>query len=773
LSIPLYIYRGEFVNTETTRPLNENIQKRFVIDIEDHDTLVDDGSEQILIDLELTGTPLVIKNVDNSEEPFTAVKPLEATIQCYTSSSVDLSTFAKGADDRFFVHIYESDGVTQVTHFKGILSTADLRQEFLPDPNILQLIATDGLGGLKDIALTDFDGLNPQYEHPIMSFITWALSKKGYDTDLYIVMNVRHEDATTLNADNTGEGHFYKDSWLDAKTWEDENTSMNCFDVLERIFKDGEKLFQHEGNMWILRIDEIEHGHNYTIFHFDAEGTFIDKSTVAYEDTIGVDLPAAWMDDNAEISLVRLFKQITETFRYEKWREVVCNIGFSRGTLADPAGVTVGEVVEGDAECIEYYSESLSGFFTDLDQPVVSGAEGVLRKVYDFGVEVESYLAGTAVTRRHYFKMTAFPVAAGDKLEMSVDTRTSVDTGITNLFPVHVLLIANNGDLYVWDYDEASDSNQWVAVAAASGWFLNNWSQDRSGDDTSEWRGIGATSHPVPAAGKVYIRLIVASAGIELRFQNLQVEILPLVNGSYRPYTGHEHTVAQDADTRNVRKEQVYINDGPSAAFKGVLLRRVNTGLVIYSGAVDFALTGFNVDGDQTVLFQPGMNIYIETVTAANDGFARIVAVIYNIIGDSTAVTLDRAMTVVSENATITTAAFEPANRYYAAHVFPDGPPDSTYVSTFGRIQAMAVWNQYNRVMSRIEGTVDGTLVMPSTLRKYLSGDAHPVASGRIFQLLHFDLDVHLCQWEAFIAEVSNENNPKQYEGYSFKYLTE
>lgn len=774
MSIPLYIYRGEFVNTETTRPDNTNIQKRFVIDIEDHETLVDDGSEQILISVDLTDTPLTLKNVDNDEESFTTIKPTEAIISCYTSPSVDLSTFSQGADDRFKVHIYETDGLASTTHFKGILSTADLRQPFMPDPNVLTLVATDGLGLLKDIPLTDFDDDNPQYEHSIMDYIAYALSKKGWTSGIYVVMNIRHEDATTLNADTTGQGHFYKDIWLDAKTFEDEiNTSINCYDALDIIFKDNSKCFTYQGNVWIVRIDEIEIGRNFYVFHFDEEGNFIDKSEVSAEDTIGVDLPAAWMNDDPEISLQRLFKQIKEVFKYEKWKEVVCNIEFSRGTLADPAGTTVGEVVEGDPECITYYSESLSGFFTDLDQPVVSGAFGVLRKVYDFGVEQESYLAGTAVTRRHYFKMSGFPVAAGDKLDMSVDTRTSVDTGITTLFPVHVLLITNAGDLYVWDYDETSESNQWVSVAAASGWFLNNWSQDRSGEDTSEWRSIGALSHPVPAAGKVYIRLVVASAGIELRFQNLQVEIKPLVNGSYRPYTGHEHSVAQDIATRNVRESEVKMNDGPSAAYKGVLLRRVDTGLEIYSGPIDFALTGFNVDGDQTALFQVGLDIFIDTPTAANAGFAKITNVVYNLIGDSTAVTLDRSMTVVSETGTITTAAFETASRFYAGHVNPDGPADPTHVHTFGRMQAFDVWNQFNRVMTRLEGTVDGTAVMPSPLFNYSSGDAHALTTGRIFQLLHYEVDVHLCQWEAFISEAVDEANPKQYEGYSFKYLTD
>jgi hypothetical protein len=772
LSIPLYIYRGTFVNTETTRPGNENIQKTFFIDIEDHETLVDDGSEQILIGLDMADAPVRVIVIDNDEESFTPIRSTQLEINFYTGSGVNIASFAEGADDRFKVHFYESDGIGQTTHFRGILSTADNRQEFMPDPNLLTLVATDGLGLLNDIPLTDFDDNTPQNEHRVMDFIAYALSKTGHSLNINVVMNIRHEDADTLNADSTGDGHFYKYCWLDARSFEDEiGTCEDCYTVLEKLFTDSVKLFQHEGEWWIIRVDEIEYGHNYFVFSFDDEGIFLSKTEITRELTVGVGLPHAFMNDDAEISLERLYKEIVETFRYERWKETICNIDISRGNIADPVGTTEGEEIEGEPECIDYYSEGVSGFFTDLDQPPVSGAEGLLKVSYDFGIEYERKLVGTAVARRHYFKMQPFPVAQGDKLTFGLDTRTDTDLGITNVFPAHILLIANDGTYYVWDYDQPSDSNQWVSVVPASGWFLNNWSYDRSGEDTTEWKNISATSHPVPKAGKVYVRLVVASAGIELWFQNITLEIQSLIGGSYRTITGHEHKVKQDVSTRNVRENQVYMNDGPSAAYKGVLLRPTQ-GTLVQTDSLQFSGSSFSVAGDQTALYTAGEYIYIDTVTPANDGLFRVTAVTYHIIGDTTQVTVDGSFTTVTETGSVYRASFEVANRFYAGHVYPDGPVGDS-VRTFGRMQAFDVWNQFNRVMTRIEGTVDGTATMPSLIYKYFSGDATQMTVDRIFQLLHYEIDIHLCEWEAYFAEVVKSDVGKIYEGHSFKYLTE
>lgn len=770
MSKPLYIYRGEFKNIETDRTTNLGTQKLYYIDIEDHETLVDDDAEQIPIALDLTETPCKIAWVNNDEDPFPPIIGSECAIQVYTSTSVDISSFADGADDRFKVHIYQVEELSTTTIWKGILSTADLRQEFLPNPNVLTLIATDGLGLLNDIPLTDFDDNTPQWEHPILDFIAYALSKRGWDSNINVIMNIRHEDDDTLNTDSTGAGHFYKAQWIDARTFEEEvGTTENCYSALEKILKDNSTLFQHLGEMWIRRTDEIEYGHNFYVFTFDSEGNFLSKTEITREMTIGVDLPHAWMNDDAEIALERLFKQINETFRYNKFIETVCNIDISRGNNPDPAGTTADETTVGDAECMPYYSESLSGFFTGLDQPPL--ASGQLRIIYDFGLEQERYLTASAITRRHYFKLQAFPVAEGDKITFSVDTRTDTSQVLTTVFPVHILLIANDGSYYVWDYDEASDTNQWVSVLPASGWFNNNWSFNRTGDTSTEWRGIGATSHPAPESGKVYIRLVQGSTGFEMWFQNISLEILPFISGSYRAVTGHMHSIAQAVSTRNVRDSEVFMNDGPSAAYKGVLLRPQQGGLLV-TGTVNFALTGFSVAGDQTGTYQRGMNIYIDATTAANDGFFRIENVVYNLIGDTTAVTLNKAMTVVSETASIYTASFVPANRFYAGHVYPDGPgPDS--VRTFGRMQAFDVWNQFNRVMSRMEGTVDGTDSFPGILYKLFSGDPTQQTFNRIFQLLHAEIDLHLCEWNAFLAETAHSDIPKTYEGHSFRYLTD
>lgn len=660
-----------------------------------------------VVSLEMGETPCKISVIDNAEDKFTTIRSKQAELQIYSSDSIDISLFAEGGDNRFTVDIslldVASSSASERPIFIGFLSISDLSQEFLPDPNVITLTATDGLGFLNDAPLTTFDGVNPQNEHSLMDYLAWSLNKSGNTLDIYVIMNIRERFATPLISDDSGDGHFYKHESVDAKTFEEEiGVSENSYSVVEKILKLNATLSQHSGDWWILGVDEIEHGRDYYITRFNWKGEFIENLYQQHEKSLGVDLPLAWMNDDTEVSLQRNYRQVNLKYSFQPPLEIPCNIDFDRGEGPDITGVA-NETIDYTLGCWDFLREGSPSTGANLDQSPSVGAYGLLRKRYEYGYEKERYLVTKIASGfRHYFKSEGIPVQAGNKITIGFSHRLQNDESITNIDIAHMRLVGDDGFFYDWDYDAPSGVSSWVQKTAADTVFSNNWREDMSGLDNTEWKAISATSQPFPVAGKLYIRLL-NNTSYEVWFSALSVENLFFTNGSFQKYTSQVHTVTDEtAKTKATLNEEVFISDSPQRLFKGALLK---------VGGTDYVL----------------------------------------------------------------------ANQFYNAAVFPNADfPDESYTKPYGEMQSFIVWNQYNRVLRKFEGTIDGLQSdssIPDLMHKYKLTDINPNTTNggeqiRYFMLLHNEIDLHLCEWDAFFIEVVNSFVYKQYSGHTFKYLT-
>jgi len=112
---------------------------------------------------------------------------------------------------------------------------------------------------------------------------------------------------------------------------------------------------------------------------------------------------------------------------------------------------------------------------------------------------------------------------------------------------------------------------------------------------------------------------------------------------------------------------------------------------------------------------------------------------------------------------------------YPLAGLFYDAarnPAGTTEFKKYAEIQAYDVWNQVNRTMVRFEADIDHSNPAPALINKYYITDANVNSNNRIFLLLHYDYNSYLCEWNAFLTEVVNSNEPKEYTGLTFKYIT-
>ncbi len=120
-----------------------------------------------------------------------------------------------------------------------------------------------------------------------------------------------------------------------------------------------------------------------------------------------------------------------------------------------------------------------------------------------------------------------------------------------------------------------------------------------------------------------------------------------------------------------------------------------------------FSGNGVNLDGFYTPFFN--INDYIEiSNTSLNNGKYRIVAVEYSLIPNKTILTF--AEPTQSESvggALIKAYDYLLSGNFYDSIEFQGSPPQEDQLP-YGQHQNQAVWNQYNRVFTAFEATVDG-----------------------------------------------------------------
>lgn len=773
------LYRGIFMTQERDPVTNLSLDVECYVDIYDTRSAVADDPTEI-IELPMADQPLSMEIVDNDEDKFaTVIRSKRAVINILSSDTLGLETFVDGGDHSFFAEIYNSEIL-----LTGYVSVADIQEDFQPDPNVISLIATDGLGFAEDRELVDLDGNTPSGVYPIGTILQWALTAgTGQSLLIRAIFNLRDEDASTLTADISGltaEGHFFKFNYLDLRTFEGDNpgTRLSCIEVLKRILF-GCELSQWQGKWLIKRIDELQSDANTYNVLFNADGTFnlwesITPSVMTK--TIGADLSLSWMNDDATGSADRGLRRLELKRDYDFFTEIPCNVDFERGTGSDPTGVA-DETIDYTPECWSFLREGTTP--AGLDSSPFAGSTGVLRKRFEYNYEKERYFViGVAGGFRHYFKSEGIRMGEKSKITIGFQWRSASDTGGVTANVAHIRLAGDDGNFYDWILTTGGVSSWSSAKTSSSTVFNDEWQDDINGIDDSEWQSISATSQPVPVSGTLYIRLLNDLATPDRHFAALTVDYLPLINNSYAKYTGELDSVEQTGDNTALRQDTLYIGSGPDMNVKGAILRRGDD-LVLYTGPADFAAGNyFQMTGDKTSLFPAGEVVIISGSGVGNDGEVRVTSSSYSLIGNTTTVITNGTFNLeVGASVTISKATYELSNLFYSATVLPAGPTDPSQLHPYGQLIAFDIWNQYNRVMRRFEGTIDGlnqNLNPVDLIYLYALADVNPNTVNRVFMLLHYTQDLHLSQMsDLMLIEIYSTDHYKQYEGHEFKYLTQ
>jgi len=794
-------YIGEFTNSQVLYLDNSDYGQNVFVKIID----ITDSSDQE-IDLEMADNPITIRVVDNSEDKFTPIRSKACEIRVHTSNAINIMTFGGGGDNQYQVQVYINTPDYQI--FEGWLSISDLRQDFQPDPNVLVLTATDGLGFLKDVPLTDYNGNQFRGVHRLADYIAGCLVKTGLSKTLVAEMNVKESTQVT-----TYLGHMYHTIYVDARTFMSSiDEYEDCFTVLEKILGEYCELSQQKNEWYIRAIDEFDAQDSLQI-RFSATGAIQSQlPSVAYDKQIGSNMTLyqmGFMNDDAVISLQRPYKYVRHFFELEQPAEVPCNVNFERGDFITDLP---DEVINFETYTQKKYKldcwDLLKGSPATFDE-YPSGDVWIKRLFEGFDREAYRYVVvnwPTNPPEALVLKSKGIDVSFADKFTFSWDFAFGADLGLGtgNLIVASILLEGNDGSYWFLDDPSgvassslrfpANDDTQMEWALSNANWSTNykllTINTDFGAYDNTEFRTVSIDRvAPIPVDGKLYIIFHWGNdsdfASNDLRLNNLRFEYFGQINGAWGAFTGFENKVEQAGDYKAKRDVQVYIADAPKLLYKGTFQKVVGDTLVI--GGADATITfatgnSFSLPGYWTWKFPIGLRLLISGTTSNNSNSAVVTDVSYSIVGNVTTVTLSiNTVSEVDSSYAISTPRYGLTEGFYNGAVFPSGPPDSTYVKPYGQIQNEAVWNQFNRVFTAFEGTIDGldTYVkdgqdradIPDLMHSFFIMDAHPGTINKKFKLLHMDQNFDLCEWGLYLVEVYDSTIPKVYTGHSFKYL--
>jgi hypothetical protein len=678
-----------------------------------------------IIEVDGTGDPFHLATVDNSEDKFTPIKPIQATIKILSSDKCKLSSFVNApieptgvdvGDPRWLVIAYYNDYLPKNIIFKGFVNLDDCYEAFLPEKQEIVLVANDGLGGLKNIPLTDFTGSNPKNYNRIADYLTWALSKTGLTLPLKAVFNLREETVSSQ--------HFYDSIYLHAKTFEDKiGVSINCYDVLERILTEEAFLTQRGGEWWIMRVDEVASTKPYYVATFNTDGTFNSiASAQYYTKFIGATESIFFANEATTVHPVRPHKFIKETFSFEYPQEIIDNIDFTRGdenTLLPHPDV----VIDGTTYYQRKYNiadwlalEVPTGIIGGTASP--STTNNYIRRLFTdttLTVEQERYVViEKSAAKGYYIQSNKFPVNKNDKFDISVDVRWSNDgafpgSGFYRLSVMQVRLHGNSGTNWILHGGTGGDGGdpnpKWAVSGPSFSHVENFYVEGDLRENMQDWKTASfitkytSNPHPcppIPDSGQIEVLLLHTAYGdnTDINFSNLRFKYVPYINGGYPDYTSFYYKISRDENLVNKRDKQVYLSGGVAPLLKGSLFK--------------------------------------------------------NVAGQYVSV-----------------------NQFYAWNDITTLSPDPIYVHPYGHLQAYDVWNQHRNGCVKFQGDmqgltgaevdVDGYVNFPHLLNSYFLLDSNENTNDRIFMLLTFDIDFYSCSWKGTLIEVINQTVEKSY----------
>lgn len=591
------------------------------------------GYSGVITQLQATDDVLTIRSTSGDENKLESILGTEALINILVDidQPITISDLIAQHDNDIRVTIYRDEDYTKNV-FQGFIVVEDNSQPFLDPPFILSLRALDGLGLLKGVDLVDTNNLLFVGNQSVLSWIAQILAKTDQTLNLRVYFNFFESSFATnigaleqvyLNAITFSQGDAFNSTPTDPTVDVASTAADDCYTALEKIVRCFRcRLFQEDGRWNLVSLYEYLNpaGFSYKEYSFGAPVLGIVPVAVVssginqdYSLAIGKNELVHPTNEDQILYLKLATKWVKLTYAYDQALNKVCNQDFSEGdrnatfdevissSILDPTiSPAVNLQTQGyDAYCWGHFNgtvETVSSSTANSPKPSTAPSKNAfIRSVVDLlGFEKERYLViQNDPGKLSYMQAATFRADISDIIQLSVSTR--VRAGTIHAQPQMYLLLT--GD----------DGTFWSLFTVGDGSVPGNlpvWKQTTStfrqstggrpnivpdnvtiSQDYSNWTTFSANNNisglvppaKMPVNGTLTLLLACETLSgtdpLEYWYKELQITILPYLNGSYQQLKGDYNYSASNNNIKKTEADDVEISDSPKRYFKGALLR--------------------------------------------------------------------------------------------------------------------------------------------------------------------------------------------------------
>lgn len=505
--------------------------------------------------------PFVLREFNTDDDIYKPIRPQMAEMSFIASDSgVSIDDFLMNNDNDIIVYF---DFGSWTNYWMGYMLQDDFQETWIDTDHIITLRATEGLGQLKDVELTDAgDELNGRYTP--LEIIQFAMAQSVKDFSDYRVFSNLFHSSMTDTSTYTGIDQCY----VDAKTFMiNPSEYVNSYDALEKVNKSwNQAIYMYYGKWVIFRMEELYIPFGTNLRGFRNLGGTKTAINTRYDAEVGVDETIKPISPEMLRFIQRRTKSDTIQFNFEQFDEVVCNGSFSRGNLVS----STSTLKTYQLDLWNWYQGAINsstvpttGSFGRKDEYLVGGK---LDDQY-------AYLTQDSATTR-FLKSCAVEVLQNEKIEISVETRYKTTfAGSGNIDSLVVMLygVTNN---YTLDGD-----GKWYQSNASWSTNLKTIQIYYNGTPAllpEEYNSINVTSEQLPEDGNLYILLynpnVPFVSSQERYFKSLDVKLYTTFNGIGVETINAVQSIFTKDDTLKPKFfDEISFDDGLSKLYKGSL----------------------------------------------------------------------------------------------------------------------------------------------------------------------------------------------------------
>jgi hypothetical protein len=563
---------------------NSTLNERLYIELYKKDVEPDEVTDLLAMGFRCS----YLKGEGNKFDSILSVEAL-LTLWLQHTDDVEFDDFIVTYPDEWKMVAFNDDH----TVFVGFLTPGEGRSDFQDKPYEITLSATDDLGLLKGITLTDNEGEKFVGVNLLITYVLAILNKTGHGLGLRVYSNITEESMETRIENEQAD--TFNQTGLHARTFLKSSIEFcDCYKALEIILGEYFTLYQWSGRWVILRVGEMQDSVGAKIWwtEYDSAGT-VTGSGQSLENpcAVGRDRIIHPVNVNQTIGSEFAVKSAQYTYNYTPWPELPTNNRFEFGELRS-------ETVNEDGTITKIFEIDGWTFGQWLGQPTQinnlpflttpsGGTADAYRKstynIYGVETEREIYVGGeNAGSNQHkVLQCDTIPVKAGDRVEVSFDFKKTFNSDGTFQFAA-VYIKPSEGtwpaNRYTLENNNSSlpDGGPLFWQPATGGFnILSRFYDSSFGEDVGNWLSINMDIPEIPVDGDLYIWFYAENPGASnfSVYRNFKFTYRPFIAGGYLQVKGDYARTQQDASLYDKVEEEVFISDSLKKVLKGTLYR--------------------------------------------------------------------------------------------------------------------------------------------------------------------------------------------------------